>query len=102
MPMRYTILDLFATRLPSNVPAIRCEAQGDDWMRLAQELRTAGARLLTLWGTDERDRNGSFRVRAAWLTPEGVVVAEHRIPDAANSVYLTRRYPDRRRESGDH
>ncbi|MGA7523471.1 MAG: NADH-quinone oxidoreductase subunit C [Acidobacteriaceae bacterium] len=87
--MRYTILDLFATRLPSNVPAIRCEAQGDDWMRLAQELRTAGARLLTLWGTDERDRNGSFRVRAAWLTPEGVVVAEHRIPDAENPSYLS-------------
>jgi Ni,Fe-hydrogenase III large subunit/Ni,Fe-hydrogenase III component G len=87
MPMQCTILDLFATPLTSNVPAIRCEAQGNDWMRLAQELRTAGARLLTLWGTDDRDRDGSFRVRAAWLTPEVVVIAQRRIADAEDPTY---------------
>jgi Ni,Fe-hydrogenase III large subunit/Ni,Fe-hydrogenase III component G len=87
MPMRSEIFDLFATPLPSNVPAFRCEAQGDDWLRLAQNLHATGARFVTLWGADDRDRDGSFRVCAAWLTPEAVVVAERRIADTENPAY---------------
>lgn len=87
MTMQSTIFGVFATPLPSNLPAIRCEAQGDDWLRLAQELHATGARLLTLWGADDRDRNGSFRVRAAWLTPAGLVITEHRIADTEQPSY---------------
>lgn len=95
MPMRSAIFNLFAIPLPCNVPAIRCDTQEEDWQRLAQELHATGARFLTLWGADDRDRNGSFRVRAAWLTPEGVVVAEHRIADSENPAYpsLARLFP---------
>jgi Ni,Fe-hydrogenase III large subunit/Ni,Fe-hydrogenase III component G len=93
--MQSTIFGVFATLLPSNLPAIRCEAQGDDWLRLAQELHASGARLLTLWGTDDRDRNGSFRIRAAWLTPEGLVITERRIADTEQPSYpsLTELFP---------
>jgi Ni,Fe-hydrogenase III large subunit/Ni,Fe-hydrogenase III component G len=87
MKMQSTIFGVFATPLPSNLPAIRCEAQGDDWLRLAQGLHASGARLLTVWGADDRDRNGSFRVRAAWLTPEGLVFTEHRIADTEQPSY---------------
>ncbi len=87
MPMQSTIFDLAATPLPSNVPAIRCEAHGDAWLRLAEKMRAAGSRLLTLWGTDDRDRDASFCIRAAWLTWEGVVVAEQRIADAEDPSY---------------
>jgi Ni,Fe-hydrogenase III large subunit/Ni,Fe-hydrogenase III component G len=87
MPMHSTIFGIHATRLPSNVPAMRCEAQGEDWLLLAQNLHSAGALLLTLWGADDRDHNGCFRIRAAWLTDEGVVVAEHRIADTEYPSY---------------
>ncbi|MFP5230629.1 MAG: NADH-quinone oxidoreductase subunit C [Acidobacteriota bacterium] len=87
MPMPSTIFGPHATRLPSNVPAIRCDAHTDDWLRLAQDLHSAGATLLTLWGADDRDRNGSFCVRGAWLTAEGVAVIEHRIADCESPSY---------------
>lgn len=89
MPMHSTIFGVHTTRLPSNLPAMRCEAQGEDWLRLGQDLHTAGATLLTLWGADDRDCNGCFRVRAAWLTAEGVVLAEHRIADTEHPSYPT-------------
>ncbi len=87
MTMQSTIFGVFATLLPSNLPAVRCDAQGDDWLRLAKELHASAARLLTLWGADDRDRNGSFRIRAAWLTPDGLVIAEHRIADTERPSY---------------
>jgi len=86
-PMQSTIFGVFATPLPSNLAAIRCEAQGDDWLRLAHELHASGARLLTLWGADDRDRCRAFRVRAAWLTPDGLVITERRIADTEQPSY---------------
>ena len=86
MPM-HSIFGVHTTRLPSNLPATRCEAQGEDWLRLPLDLHSAGATLLTLWGADDRDLNGCFRVRAAWLTAEGVVVAEHRIAETDDPSY---------------
>lgn len=87
MLMHSTIFGVHTTRLPSNVPAVRCEAQGEDWMGLVFDLHSGGATLLTLWGADDRDLNGCFRVRAVWLTAEGVVVAEHRIADTDYPSY---------------
>lgn len=86
IPM-HSIFGIHTTRLPSNVPAMRCEAQGEDWMRLAVDLHSARATLLTLWGADDRDLDGCFRVRAAWLTAQGVVVAEHRIAETDGPSY---------------
>jgi len=63
--------------LAANVPAHRLEVNADDWLSAAQALSEAGATLLTLWGTDDRDRDGRFRVRAAYLRPTELLVLEH-------------------------
>lgn len=86
-PMQSTLFGVSATPLPSNLPAIRCEVRGDDWLRLAHELRASGASLLTLWSADDRDRNGSFCIRAAWLTADGLVVTERRVADTDPPYY---------------
>ncbi|UWZ84420.1 NADH-quinone oxidoreductase subunit C [Occallatibacter riparius] len=40
-------------------------------------MRAAGGRFLTLWGADDRDRDGRFRVYAAFLDAAGLLVVEH-------------------------
>ena len=39
--------------------------------KLPRAVRAAGGRLLTLWGADDRDRDGRFRVYAAYLQADG-------------------------------
>ena len=63
--------------LPSNLSASRVCANREQWVQLAEELSESSARLLALWGTDDRDRDGRFRIYAAYLVPEGVLVVEH-------------------------
>ncbi len=76
-------------KLPGNVPAVRVHADAKRWFPIAEALHAARARLLTLWGTDDRDCDGCFRIYAAWLTPEKVVVVEHAIADTANPDYTS-------------
>lgn len=63
--------------LPANIPARRRVVDAHQWTAVAQQLHEAGACLLTLWGTDERDRSGSFHVFAAFLSSDHVVVLQH-------------------------
>ncbi|GGA51017.1 NADH-quinone oxidoreductase subunit C [Dyella nitratireducens] len=63
--------------LPANVPARRLIVDAHQWTAVAQQLHEAGAYLLALWGTDERDRSGLFRVFAAFLASDHVVVLQH-------------------------
>ena len=57
------------------------------WQRAAEELSASGGRFLTLWGADDRDRDGRFRIYAAYLLPESVLVFEHEMEDVANPTY---------------
>jgi len=71
------------TSLPANVPASRLGVNGDQWVAAATALSRAGACLLALWGTDDRDRDGRLRVYAAFLLPEQLIVLEHDMEPAA-------------------
>lgn len=43
--------------------------------------------MLTLWGTDDRDRDASYRVFAAYLEAEGISIVEHAMDAHAKPVY---------------
>lgn len=73
-------------RLPANVVARRVAVDAAQWLAHAQHLHDQGAGLLTLWGTDDRDRDGAFRVFAALLLPDQVMVLEHALA-GGNTVY---------------
>ncbi len=72
-------------RLPANVPARQVPVDAAQWIAGAQRLHAQGGGLLALWGADDRDRDGVFRVFAAFLLPDQVVVLEHAL-DGANPV----------------
>jgi Ni,Fe-hydrogenase III large subunit/Ni,Fe-hydrogenase III component G len=60
------------------------------WRQSAEELRKTGGRFLTLWGADDRDRDGCFRVYAVYLLPDArVAVLEHEMRDETHPTYPT-------------
>ena len=72
-----------ARRLPANVPARHVLVDAAQWMASAQRLHDQGSSLLALWGTDDRDRDGVFRIFAAFLLPDQVLVLEHALAGGA-------------------
>ena len=74
-------------QLPSNLPCRLITTGAIDWRQAAEVLKVCEGRFLTLWGADDRDRDGCFRVYAAFLTPEGVQVIEHKIENVATPTY---------------
>lgn len=86
MHMSFDFLEQ-ATRLPSNLACSHVKMDAANWRRAAEELSESSARFLTLWGADDRDRDGRFRVYAAYLVPEAVLVIEHQMEGTANPVY---------------
>lgn len=87
-------LERDGTRLPANVTARRVVVDAAQWTASAQSLHERGARLLALWGADDRDCDGMFRVFAAFLLPAQVVVLAHAML-AGTPVYpsLTHWFP---------
>jgi Ni,Fe-hydrogenase III large subunit/Ni,Fe-hydrogenase III component G len=75
------------TILSANIPSSRLCVDHKQWLQTAEVLRESGARLLTLWGADDRDRDGCFRIYAAYLLPANVMVVEHAIADATVPAY---------------
>jgi Ni,Fe-hydrogenase III large subunit/Ni,Fe-hydrogenase III component G len=73
--------------LPSNLSCNCTRVGALNWRRAAEKLHAAGGRLLTLWGADDRDRDGRFRIYAAYLLHEGVAVFEHPMDQGANPIY---------------
>jgi len=63
--------------LPGNLPGSRLIVNREQWLQYAAALRDSGAQLSTLWGADDRDRDAHFRIFAAYLLPEGMLVLEH-------------------------
>lgn len=76
-----------AKALPSNLPCRHTKAGAVEWRQIAQKVRTDGGRLLSLWGADDRDRDGRYRVYAAYLKADGVAVIEHEMENGARPVY---------------
>src|SRR5215475_1573642 len=54
--------------------------EGGQWRGMGESMQAGGADLLALWGSDDRDRDGHFRVHAAYLLPEEVVLVEYALP----------------------
>ena len=92
--MNLDFLSQAEARLPANVTAQHVVVNATQWSQSALRLRDHGARLLTLWGTDDRDRDGRFRIFAAFLLSDQVVVLEHApTGGAAGYPSLTRWFP---------
>jgi len=53
--------------IPGALPARRLTVDREQWLRLARAECASGALLLALWGSDERDRGGGFRLFLALL-----------------------------------
>jgi Ni,Fe-hydrogenase III large subunit/Ni,Fe-hydrogenase III component G len=82
------------TSLLANVTASRQVVSREQWSAAATALSRGGAGLLTLWGADDRDRDGRLRVYAAYLLPDQVIVLEHALePTAATYPSLARLFP---------
>lgn len=87
MPMALCLGGKAMNDIPSNLPC-RCTKVGAvHWHRGAEMLQAAGGRLLTLWGADDRDRDGRFRIYAAFLVKEGVAVFEHEMESQSKPTY---------------
>jgi Ni,Fe-hydrogenase III large subunit/Ni,Fe-hydrogenase III component G len=83
-------LDAITTRLtiiPGNIPSRSLRVDREQWLQTAAEMQKENVRLLSLWGTDDRDRDGGFRIYAAYLLPVYVLVVEHFINDSAAPSY---------------
>lgn len=59
------------------------------WRHFAETTRSDGGKLLTLWGTDDRDRDGFFRVYAAYLQAEGIAIVGHEMDGHTKPTYPT-------------
>ncbi len=92
--MNLDTLEQEAVRVPSNV-AVSCITFGaESWLQAADAMQQAGAVLLTLWGSDDRDRDGHFRIHAAYLMPQRLWIIGHAMP-SDSPVYpsLSRLFP---------
>jgi Ni,Fe-hydrogenase III large subunit/Ni,Fe-hydrogenase III component G len=87
MPMTLDLIGQPMMDLPSNLPCKCLKVGAVRWHTDAKMLRAAGGLLLTLWGTDDRDRDGRFRIYAAYLLKEGVVVFEHEMEHGEEPTY---------------
>lgn len=75
------------TPLPSNIVCRHAKVDAASWQKGADELGTLGATLLSLWGADDRDRDGRFRIYAAYLLPKDLLLLEHEIENLASPNY---------------
>jgi len=87
MPMTLNMLGQAMKELPSNLSCKCIKVGAVRWHTEAERLRAAGGRLLTVWGADDRDRDGLFRIYAAFLVNDGVVVFEHEMEDGEEPTY---------------
>ena len=75
-----------AVPLLANVRGRRLRApEREQWSGMAESMKAGGAGLQAVWGTDDRDRDGCFRIHAAYLLPDEVVLVEHALPAGSES-----------------
>ncbi len=70
-------LDSLNSPLPSNIACTQATVDTAEWQGAIEHLKITGATFVTLWGTDDRDRNNSFHIHAAFLTPTGLILLHH-------------------------
>ncbi len=72
--------------LPGAVPAAWGEATAEQLVAFCQALPDSGGRLVSLWGSDERDRGRGFRLHTAFAVREGLACLSVDLP-AAHPVF---------------
>ena len=77
--MRTPGLDLDVRALGAPPAAAHARVDAAAWTEAARRAREKGRRLVSLWGSDDRDRDGTFGVFAAYAMEEGLVMLELRV-----------------------
>ena len=78
--MRIPGLDLAVHALGAPPAAAHARVDAAAWTEAARRVREKGQRLVSLWGADNRDRDGTFGVFAAYAVESGLVVLELPVP----------------------
>ena len=86
-PRTFPMTDRPLNPLSSNIACTHADLSAVHWQRAMPELKMIGATFLTLWGTDNSDRDGSFSVHAAFLTPAGLEVLSHEVENVLRPTY---------------
>ena len=81
--------------IASNVTVRLAAVDDEAWLAAVRALLDAGARFLTLWGSDDRHRDACFRIYAAWVLPDGIQIVAHAICDISNPTYpsISQQFP---------
>lgn len=88
MHMSFDFFEQSMKQLPSNLACVSARLAAVRWRRTAEKYCKTGGRFLTLWGTDDRDQDDSYRIYAVYLLPEGrVAVLEHEMEGKTNPTY---------------
>lgn len=85
--MRSNFLEEITTPVPSNVTCALAKVDASRWERGANEVSALGGTLLSLWGSDDRDRDDRFRIYAAYLLPGDILLLAHEIDNLANPTF---------------
>jgi Ni,Fe-hydrogenase III large subunit/NADH:ubiquinone oxidoreductase subunit C len=86
--MKLGALRLVPAPLAAPMPAQRARVGSGELLSACRVAREAGAELAALWVTDDSDRGEGFCVRVLLRADDGLLLLEHRLPDASS------RYPD--------
>ncbi len=86
--MNVSPLGIGAAPLASPIPAQRCPVSSGQLLTACRLAWENGGQLVTLWGSDERDRERGFCLRVLLADTDGLTLLEHTLPDAEA------RYPD--------
>ncbi len=84
--MRIPGLDLDYQALAGAVPAAAVRVDEAAWVEAARLVRESSGRLVALWASDNRDRDGGFAVHAAYALASGLCVATLRV-GASRAAY---------------
>ncbi len=88
MYMNFDFFEQSMKQLPSNLACTSARLGAVRWRQTAQAYSESGGRLLSLWGADDRDLDGQFRIYAVYLLPEGsVTVLEHEMEGQTHPIY---------------
>ena len=86
--MNFDFFEQSMKQLPSNLSLWLREVRGCTVATGRRRVERGGGRFLTLWGADDRDRDGQFRIYAVFLLPEGkVAMLEHEMEGGTHPTY---------------
>jgi Ni,Fe-hydrogenase III large subunit/Ni,Fe-hydrogenase III component G len=73
---RFPLPGIALAPVPGALPAWHGEVTAEQLVDLCQAVRDTGGRMISLWGTDERDRDGGFALFVALQDRDGLLIAQ--------------------------